>query len=56
MIRVTKIGKIFIVHLRRHDTEGPVLMRIGADEVPSQRQFRMRFKQALQLETKNLKF
>ena len=56
MIRVSKVGKLLFVCIRRHDTMNVAYLPIGSDEVPSERQTRLRFKQALKLETARRKF
>ena len=42
MIRVSKIGSILFVHIRRHDTMAPIMLRVGSDEIASLRQTQLR--------------
>lgn len=44
------------VHIRRHDTMAPIMLRVGSDEIASLRQTQLRFKQALQLELQHRKY
>ena len=51
MIRVSKVGKVMYIHLRRHDTVAPLLVQVGSEEMSSDRQLRMQFRRALKMET-----